>query len=187
MTNANLIRFVALLVVLVLWPVKGLAENQRPVADAGLPRYAASDPVRLDGSASFDPDKSGPLTYTWRQITDPSVTIADANTATPTISGFVQTNDIQECEFEVVVSDGELTSLPDTVKIVIVPYFGSTTLKLENPSFDANNPTVIYFGGGDCVSGSAGQPWNVPAWSSRANVIDFPSGYARDSGGDKRT
>jgi hypothetical protein len=177
-----------LLVVLVLWPVKGLAENQRPVADAGLPRYAASDPVRLDGSDSFDPDKSWPLTYTWRQIAGPSAVITGADTAAPTISGFTQTEEIQECEFELVVSDGELTSLPDTVKIIIVPNFGASTLRLENPPFDPNKPTFIYFGGGTtCASGYSGQYIDYPDWISRANVIDFPYGYEADKGAGTRT
>jgi len=204
MTNSILARFAAVSLLLVLWPVNGLAQNQRPVADAGLSRYAAADPVQLDGTGSYDPDGSGIVTYEWRQISGPSVTIADANTATPTIWGpirtdargrtvpgpFVQTDAVQECEFELVVSDGKLTSLPDTVKIVIVPNFGATTLQLESPSFDANKPTVIYFSGGDGVNGFAGeQPlgWNAPVWSSRANVINFPSGYTPDSGGGMRT
>jgi len=186
--RANLISIVAVSLLLVLWSGKSPAQNQRPVADAGLPTYAATNPVRLDGSASFDPDKSGPLDYAWRQIAGPSAALAGADTAAPTISGFIQTNDIQECEFELVVSDGELPSLPDAVKVIIVPSFGPSTLKLENASFDPNKPTIIYFGGGDCVTGYTGQPWTGgAAWTNRANVIDFPSGYTRDSGTAKRT
>jgi hypothetical protein len=202
MTNSILTRLVALSVLLVLWPVKGLAENQTPVADAGLSRYAASDAVRLDGSASFDPDKSGPLSYTWRQISGPSVTITDANTATPTIWGpsqtdarghtvpgpFVQTDAIQECEFELVVSDGEMTSLADTVKVVIVPTFGASTMRLENASFDPSKLTLIYFGGGiSCDLGYSGQYVNYQDWISKANVIDFPYGYERDKGAAMRS
>jgi hypothetical protein len=202
MTNSILTRLVALSALLVLWPVEGVAENQRPVADAGLSRYAAADPVQLDGTGSYDPDTSGIVTYEWRQISGPSVTITDANTAAPKIWGptqtdargnkipgpFVQTDAIQECEFELVVSDGELTSLPDTVKIIIVPSFGATTLTLENPLFDSTKPTFIYFGGGDCVNGYTGQPWNGgPGWTSAANVIGFPNGYTPDTGGGTRT
>jgi hypothetical protein len=183
----NDLKITLLLVVLVLWPVKGLAENQRPVADAGLPRYAATNPVRLDGSASFDPDKSGPLTYTWRQIAGPSVTITDANTATPTIGGpsqtdargrtipgpFVQTDAIQECEFELVVSDGELTGAPDTVKLIIVPTFTGCTMTLENGAFDPQKPTVIFFAGGS-MNGTGGGLLVAPLWLQKANVISFP-------------
>ena len=58
------------------------SEEIPPIADAGLPRYAAQDPVILDGTGSYDPDNSGPLSYTWRQISGPTVVISDADTAT---------------------------------------------------------------------------------------------------------
>ena len=159
-----------------------------PVADAGSSRYAGPDQVMLDGTGSYDPDNFSLLSYSWRQISGPDVEIIDANTATPTIDGFIQTNEIQECEFELLVSDGELTSLPDSVTIIIVPNFGPSTLRLENASFDPNKPTIIYFGGGDCINGYSGQPWNGgSAWMNRANVIGFPSGYTPDSGSTEQT
>ncbi len=177
-------------------PAKSIAQNNPPIADAGSSRYAAQDPVVLDGTGSYDPDDSGILSYTWRQIAGPSVIIIDANTATPTIGGsmqpgigrnpvptiggFTQTDAIQECEFELEVSDGELTSLPDTVKVIIVPDFGADTLRQENPPFDRNKPTLIYFGGGNCVTGG-GSSWSKGAWNSRANVISFPNGYGPDA------
>ncbi len=178
-------------------------DNQPPIGDAGSSRYAAQDPVVLDGTGSYDPDDSGPLSYTWRQIAGPPVVIIDANTAIPTVGGsmqpstgrgllpavgdFIQTDEIQVCEFELTISDGELTSLTDTVKVIIVPYFGASTLRQENPPFDPHKPTVIYFGGGDCRIGWSGQGWNASAWNSRANVISFPNGYGPDSGGGTRT
>jgi hypothetical protein len=167
--------------------VKPATDSQLPAADAGSSRYAAEAPLQLDGTDSHDPVDSGPLGYAWRQIAGPSVVITDADTATPTISGFVQTHETQECKFELVVSDGELTSLPDTVKVIIVPDFGASTLQQENPPFDADKPTVIYFGGGDCRIGLSGQGWNASAWNTRANVISFPNGYGPDSGGGART
>jgi hypothetical protein len=86
--------------------MNGATDSQAPVADAGSSRYAAEDPVQLDGAGSYDPDDSGTLSYAWRQVSGPSAVVSDGNTATPTISGFVQTSQIQECEFELVVSDG---------------------------------------------------------------------------------
>ncbi len=161
--------------------------NQAPIADAGLPRYAATDPVVLDGTGSYDPDNSGPLSYKWRQIAGPSVEATDTDTATPTISGFTQTDEIQECEFELIVSNGEYDSLPDTVRVVVVPYFGESNLRLENKSFDPKKPTTIYFGGGDCTIGHTGQYISVPDVLSRVNMIDFPHGYTPDSGGGALT
>ena len=163
-----------LVLILIAGVANAVAANQAPVADAGLSRYTAQDMIALNGTGSFDPDESGPLSYAWRQIDGPSVVIIDANTATPTIggslqtegnhvptvSGFIQTEAIQVCEFELVVSDGELVSMSDTVKVIIVPDFGARTLLLENPPFDHNKPTLIYFGGGNCVTG--GGAWAAP-------------------------
>jgi hypothetical protein len=152
-----------------------------PIADSGQPRYVATEPVQLDGSKSYDPDNSGTLRYTWRQTGGPSVVMTDANTATPTISGFLQTDEIQICEFELVVNDGVVTSMPNTVKVIIVPAFNEITMVLENPAFDPEKPTIIYFGGGDCKVGLPNEPWSYPVWSSKANVIDFPCGYVPDA------
>ncbi len=177
------------------------SEGVPPIADAGLSRYAGVDAVILDGTGSYDPDNSGPLSYSWRQIAGPLAIIIDANTATPSIGGaiqpsigrdptpilvgFVQTDEIQECEFELVLSDGELTSLPDTVKVIIVPDFGTDTLQQENPPFDPNKPTLIYFGGGNCVTGRGS--WGSPAWAEKANVINFPTYGPDPSVGGLRT
>jgi parallel beta-helix repeat protein/predicted outer membrane repeat protein len=165
------------------------SEGISPIADAGLPRYAAQDPVVLDGIGSFDPDNSGSLSYTWRQISGPTVVITDANTANPTISGFNQTDRIQECEFELVVSDGELASLPDTIKVIIVPDFGQNFMRHVNPPFDPQKPTLIFFGGGDCVNGVSGFKISLPTLLDKTNAIDFPDGYKPDkkSGADWRT
>ncbi len=163
-------------------------EGIRPIADPGRPRYAATEPVKLDGSKSYDPDNSGTLSYTWRQKGGPSVVMTNANTATPTISGFLQTDEIQTCEFELAVSNGALTSLPNNVKVIIVPTLNEVTMVLENPAFDPEKPTIVYFGGGDCKIGLPNQSWNFPVWSSeanivwssKANIIDFPYGYVPD-------
>ncbi|UCD51516.1 MAG: hypothetical protein JSW27_02570, partial [Phycisphaerales bacterium] len=180
------------------WVSLAVGQNMRPVADAGLPRYAAADPVRLDGSRSYGLDTSGPLSYTWTQVSGPAVAITNGDTATPDISGsvqpgerggvvmgpFAQTDEIQTCKFELVVSDGELSSAPAVTKVVIVPDFGSNTLLHENPPFDRDKPTVIYFGGGDCITG--GGSWGSPAWAARANIVSF-STYGPDSGDGART
>lgn len=148
--------------------------NQAPIADASLSRYAATAPIQLDGSGSYDPDGSGPLTYAWTQISGPPVVISDGDTPAPTIRGFVQTDEIQKCEFELIVDDDMLISLPDTVSIIIIPaYNGSSKLQEENPPFDAGKPTVVYFGGGNCISG--GSFWGSAKWYEKTNVLSFSS------------
>ena len=169
--------------------------NQAPVADAGSSRYAAQDPVVLDGTSSYDPDKSGTLTYTWEQIAGPPVIIIDADTATPTIGGslqpgtgrdleiiiggFPQTDEIQECEFELVVSDGELTSLPDTVKVIIVRDFGVNKLYQLNPPFDPGRPTLVGFAGvGGCQNCGPWTFWNRVDWYEKVNFITYEQFHA---------
>ncbi|MHC4648586.1 MAG: PKD domain-containing protein, partial [Planctomycetota bacterium] len=159
-----------------------------PVADAGLPRYAAdqltvetsggrvsvNDYVVLDGTGSYDPDSSGPLSYDWRQISGPSLNVTGRNTATPTISGFTQTSPVQVCEFQLVVSDGDYNSPPDIAEVLIVRAPGPTNnMVLENDSgvFNPDKPTTIYFAG-------SGDPWSQgdwddTEWQSLANVISF--------------
>ena len=56
-------------------------EGIRPIADAGLSQYAATEPVKLDGSKSYDPDNSGILSYNWRQTGGPQLVMTDANSA----------------------------------------------------------------------------------------------------------
>jgi hypothetical protein len=163
------------------------SEGMRPIADAGLPRYAATEPVQLDGSNSYDPDVSGPLTYTWTQVSGPPTVVIDANTPTPTILGFVQTEVIQEYEFELVISDGELKSRGDTTSVIVVPSFGNNIMRLENASFDPNKPTYIYFGGGNCTIGYSGQYVSSTDWINAGNIIDFPYGYEPDKGTGTRT
>ncbi len=154
--------------------------NEPPVAEAGLPRYAAKDPVQLDGSGSYDLDDSGPLSYAWTQVSGPSLVVTGADTATPQISGFVQTEEIQECVFELIVDDGQSASVGDMTKVIIVPTFTNCTMALENTAFDPQKPTILFFHGGTSEQTGGGR-LNAPAWSEKANVISLPS-YVGDPG-----
>ena len=176
------IPIVILIALFALRPVKAQAQDGAPVADAGLPGYAATDPVQLDGTDSYDPDESGPLSYSWQQISGPSAEITEANTATRTVGGFVQTDKIEECEFELVVTDGELTSRPDMVKVIIVPDFGENFVRHVNPPFNPNTPTLISFGG----SGGSytWQPNEQSIGDRTQNRIEFHDGYRSDKKSD---
>lgn len=159
------------------------AANVKPIAEAGATRYAADEPIRLDGAGSYDPDASGPLQYVWTQVSGPTVTISGGDTSTPLIEGFAQTDEVQECEFQLVVSDGSATSEPGVAKVVIVPQFVEDPIKLWNQTFCSCKPTLIYFGGGDCTYGTleyAQCPVASPEWLIGANVLSFPQGYSPD-------
>jgi hypothetical protein len=149
--------------------------GRAPIADAGLPRYTIGDSVVLNGNKSFDPDDYGHLTYQWQQVSGPSVNITDENTMMPTISGFSQTNEIQRCEFELTVNDGALNSRPDTVQVVVIRDFGSNPFIQLNSPFDPNKPTMVAFGGGDCVTG-VGMVFNEPEdWYEKINFLTVSS------------
>lgn len=152
-----------------------------PVADAGPSRYAAEDPVRLDGTGSYDPDGRSITQWDWFQISGPEIGIAGADTAKPLISGFVQVDGFQTVEIGLVVGDDSLMSAEDTVEITIVPRSKNESMELINPPFRHHLPTLITFGDGQCYSGAA---WHLDeAWRERFNVItghyDYPHiGYA---------
>ncbi len=166
----------------------GAVAQQAPLADAGLPCYAATDPVQLNATASRDPD-AGTLWYAWTQLSGPPVTIADAETPTPTVGGFVQTDVVQECVFELTVTDAEMQSDSAQTRVLIVPDFGAESVELYNDAFNPAKPTMIYFGGGNCTIGnwdfdygarlSTGHLWK---WLDRVNVVWFPNSYGPDSG-----
>lgn len=91
-------------------------ENSRPQANAGADQTVTVDSqVTLDGSASNDADNDS-LNYNWSLISQPltsSAVLADAMTATPEL--FVDA--IGFFVAQLVVSDGDLSSDPDTITI----------------------------------------------------------------------
>jgi hypothetical protein len=145
-----------------------IGPNHPPVADAGPARYLATGSVMLDGTKSYDPDVYGTLTYQWRQVSGPAVSITGTNTSTPLVTVTPKTS-IQKCTFELIVSDGKLFSPPSSVTVTIVPNFGSNTLRLVNPPFDTDRPTIVAFGGGNCSTGSGMDFGGV--WDQQANWI----------------
>ena len=88
--------------------------NQPPVANAGTDvQIQVSTPITLylDGGLSFDPD-GDPLTYRWRQVGGPTVTLEDPNQRLVpfTVAPVQESTDLQ---FELIVNDGQTDSAPD--------------------------------------------------------------------------
>ncbi|MFK7741457.1 MAG: REJ domain-containing protein [Planctomycetota bacterium] len=110
------------------------AENDAPTADAGqAAAYDEGSTVRLNGTASSDPEGVG-LTYSWTQVSGPSVTLDDPNSAQPSFTspnGLANTN----LQFALTVSDGANVSSVDTVTITI---FSDN----DAPTADAGSPIV---------------------------------------------
>jgi outer membrane autotransporter protein len=95
--------------------------NSAPVADAGANQavtVAASTVITLDGSGSSDPD-GDTITYQWTQTSGTPVTLSDATAVQPTFSYLPSA--VETLTFELVVSDGTLTSVADSVSIEITP------------------------------------------------------------------
>jgi uncharacterized protein (TIGR03382 family) len=74
----------------------------------------------LDGGASAASEGSSTLTYQWVQVGGPWVTLAGADTATPSFTA-PDVKAATELAFRLVVSDGTLTSEPSLVKVTVSP------------------------------------------------------------------
>ncbi|GJL65049.1 MAG: hypothetical protein NPIRA05_00200 [Nitrospirales bacterium] len=92
--------------------------NSRPIADAGPDQTATvGNTVVLDGRNSFDIDGS-PLTYHWSLLQQPNsdaVELSDPTSANPSI--ILSTPGVYLAQL--IVSDGQLKSNPDTVTIKV--------------------------------------------------------------------
>jgi hypothetical protein len=104
--------------------------NGRPIAKAGADQVVGSgDAVKLDGSASTDPD-GDELSFEWTQLSGPTVTLSDAANAAPTFTA-PEVEQQTILEFRLVVDDaGDLSkavptpnskSEPVVVKVTVNP------------------------------------------------------------------
>jgi hypothetical protein len=91
------------------------AANFAPIANAGADQTVRlGSLVKLDGTGSSDPDNDS-LSYSWTQTGGPSVNLTGDNTAAPTFTPTVAGS----YTFSLVVSDGEVSSVADSVTIIV--------------------------------------------------------------------
>ncbi len=91
--------------------------NKPPIANAG-PDQTVNTGVKvtLDGAGSSDPDNSpAPLSYSWSQTGSPVVTLANPNSASPSFTPITAGSYL----FNLIVSDGQLNSAPDSVTVTV--------------------------------------------------------------------
>ena len=122
--------------------------NNPPVADAG-PDQTAIDGslVTLDGTGSSDPDGDS-ITYSWTQTSGTNVTLSNATIANPTFVAPSTTEEIM-LSFSLVVNDGLLDSLPDSVVITVSPIISGISC-LQEPA------TIVGTEGNDVIVGTEG-------------------------------
>lgn len=102
-----------------------IVENSRPIAVAGPDRAVGEAAlVLLDGGKSYDSDAGDMLTYEWRQVAGPPVSLANAATPTASFTApFVGAGSLTTLAFELVVRDNDainpLSSLPGTTRVGI--------------------------------------------------------------------
>jgi len=93
-------------------------DDSLPFADAGPDQWVkvTSLPVlvTLDGSGSYDPG-GAVLSYHWRQISGPPVSLGGTNTVQPAFNAF----ELGTYQFELVVSNGAFNSFADTVQVTV--------------------------------------------------------------------
>jgi LmbE family N-acetylglucosaminyl deacetylase len=101
------------------WTARATGSNRPPVPNAGLDQTASvGSTVTLNGSGSLAIDADA-LSYAWRQSDGPSVTLSSASAVGPS---FTMPNAAlgSILAFELKVSDGTSTSVPDAVSVRVV-------------------------------------------------------------------
>ncbi|MDT8068261.1 MAG: PKD domain-containing protein [Terriglobia bacterium] len=153
------------------------SSNRAPVANAGPDQSpSVGSTVTLDGTGSTDPDGYG-LTYQWRFTSIPNgstATLAGATTSKPTFAADLQGT----YTVELVVSDGLLTSTPDTVNITVGP---NTNISFSPSPLDMNgNSTATLILTLGQTAGSGGVTVNLT--SSNTSVATVPASVTVSSG-----
>ena len=122
--------------------------NQQPIADAGPDQTVIEGLlVTLDGTGSSDPDGDS-ITYSWTQTSGTNVTLSNATIANPTFVAPSTTEEIM-LGFSLVVNDGLLDSLPDSVVITVSPIISGISC-LQEPT------TIVGTEGNDVIVGTEG-------------------------------
>ena len=123
--------------------------NDAPTANAGDDETVDEGAmVTLDGNASSDPEMQ-PLTYAWTQTSGADVVLSATNTATVSFTAPAELLDTATLTFSLVVNDGNMDSIADTVTITVM--VGTNDAPTANAGIDqtvTEGATVTLTGSG---------------------------------------
>jgi len=117
--------------------------NNPPVANAGADQSVdEGTSVTLNGSGSSDPDGDS-LTYLWEQTLGTSVTLSNANTATPSFTAPEVGASGETLTFQLTVKDPGGLSATDTVNVTVNNVNKAPTANNDSATTDKNTPVTI--------------------------------------------
>jgi len=162
------------------WAESVLGANQPPIVNAGQDQTVmqGSGIVHLDGSQSRDPDGL-PLTFQWTQRSGTPVQLSNASNATPSFAVPTGLSQNESLSFELVVSNGQFTTIPDSVTVnvfTVQPYTtniasqATVTASSESPLYGQTAVKVV----DGIVDGYPGNPGSSP------NDVGYPGDGTRE-------
>ena len=142
-----------------------LQVNKRPVANAGPDKsYNEGASVSLDGSLSADPDQDV-ISYKWTSLD--GIVLFDASSVSPSFIA-PQVNVDKSYQFKLEVSDGVLTSLPDTVKITVLQV-NKKPVAFAGGDQSVNEATLVQLDGS--LSSDPDNEAITFKWKSPSNIV----------------
>jgi len=144
--------------------------NQSPVAVAGADQQIMiGSPVDLDGSSSSDPDGDS-LAYQWSVIIRPAGSVASLSSATTQTTSFTP-DSVGLYRIMLVVSDGALSSIPDTVSITAI---ADTLYVNQRPVAIASATQMVAAGDSTQLDGTGSYDPDGDSLSWRWRIVSAP-------------
>jgi LmbE family N-acetylglucosaminyl deacetylase len=126
----------------IFWTENIVGTNQPPVPDAGLDQTVnEGDDVYLDGSGSYDPD--GAVSFQWSQIGGTAVSLVNATSESPYFTAPTNLTEDETLTFQLIVNDGSLFSIPDSVNITVQNVVITTTTIRPTTTTSVSTTTTI--------------------------------------------